>query len=125
VNSLDPLARDAVFALGILALFAIMLFVQVKVGKRAWIYHADTHELPGDELEEMRNALGEWLTDGRIVDAMVSTKTASREALQKTLLLIPMMSAQHSENYVKKELKRLQKKHRIKRSAQNFSPSIP
>lgn len=91
MNDLTPVARDALFAIAILALFALLLFVQVKLIQRARTHHGDIHELPGEDLEEMRNALGEWLRDARIVAAMVTTKTATRDDLQKTLLLLPMM----------------------------------
>ena len=84
--------REALFALGILILFAFMVTVQVKLGKVAWNHKADIHELTDEDANAMRTALEEWLYNPRIVKAMIDTKTSSREDLTKTLLALPAMT---------------------------------
>ena len=84
--------REALFALGVLALFAFMVTVQVKLGKVAWTHKADIHEMTDEDANAMRTALEEWLYNPRIVKAMIDTRTATREDLTKTLLALPAMT---------------------------------
>ncbi len=91
--------RQAVFALGILAVFAFMVTVQVKLGKRAWVHHEDIHQFhdekgkTDDTTEGMRDGLTEWLQNPRIVRTMLTTHTASKDYLQTTQLAVPVMRA--------------------------------
>jgi len=91
--------REALFALGILAIFAFMVWVHVLLARKAWTFHTDIHDLKGeagetdDDVNAMREWLTEWLQSERIFKAMVQTETATRAHLQTTQLAIPAMSA--------------------------------
>jgi len=91
--------EQVAFAAGVLLLFAFMVWVHVRLARRAWTYHTDIHDLKDeegsrdDDSNAMREFLTEWLQNPRIVQTMWVSATATREALQTTQLAIPAMSA--------------------------------